>query len=382
MPYYCNYGGAGGFTSPTLGNLITGSPKVKVVIDKFSFVGNDSTQRVIFWQGGLTASLRELVFRKNGTTDYQLIVGGTVTSVMTNAEAATLYGSSAMTCDEWAVELDGTTVRMYKDGAVVKTVTGISRGTGRLADGVFRIGCAPQTDTPANLASQFFAGANSTYGDIQVYINDVLVRSYVTPSTGTTIPDSVGGNTASQTGTWPAGDGEWVFYSSGASNTVTVSATLPKITGSLTLNEINPSYVISVSGQLPKITGAVTLNEINPVFTVAVAGQLPKLTGSIALNQFANNRQAAVNGVLPKLTGAVTLNRIQPNNQAAVSGQLPRITASITLRVPDSYPAANPNDYTVSAYLSTDSTYTARLSESSTINAIISTETTYAARLN
>lgn len=176
--------------------------------------------------------------------------------------------------------------------------------------------------------------------------------------------------------------GQWVFYSSGASNTIAVSATLPKITGSLTLNEINPSYVISVNGQLPKLTGSVALNEINPVFTAAVAGQLPKLAGSIALNQFANNRQVVVNGVLPKLTGAVTLNRLQPNNQVAVSGQLPRITAAITLRVPDSYPAANPNDYTVAAYLSTDSTYTARLSESSTINAIISSETTYAARLN
>lgn len=200
--------------------------------------------------------------------------------------------------------------------------------------------------------------------------------------TGTVLPDTINSaNNGAQVGSgWSAAN--WVFYSSGASNTITVSATLPKITGSLTLNEINPSYVISVSGQLPKITGAVTLNEINPAFTVAVSGQLPKITGSIALNQFANNRQVTVNGILPKLTGAVTLNRIQPNNQAAVSGQLPRITASITLRVPDSYPDANPSDYTVSAYLSTNSTYTAKLSESSTINAIISTETTYAARLN
>lgn len=212
------------------------------------------------------------------------------------------------------------------------------------------------------------------------------VTRYYDPSStssGTVLPDTVNSaNNGNQVGTWPANDSEWVFYSSGASNTISVSATLPKITGSLTLNEINPSYVISVSGQLPKITGAVTLNEINPVFTVAVAGQLPKLTGSIALNQFANNRQVTVNGVLPKLTGAVTLNRIQPSNQVAVSGQLPRITASITLRVPDSYPAANPNDYTVSAYLSTDSTYTARLSESSTINAIISASSTFNARLN
>lgn len=70
------------------------------------------------------------------------------------------------------------------------------------------------------------------------------------------------------------------------------------------------------------------------------------------------------------------------SHTAAVSGQLPRITASITLRVPDSYPAANPNDYTVSAYVSTDSAYTARVSEISTINAIISASSTINARLN
>lgn len=266
---------------------------------------------------------------------------------------------------------DGSTFRILVNGSSVASVAASGAVGG--AGGLVWIG-ANTTETRA---------AIDLYG-YKITQNGTLIRNYdpSDTSTGTTLIDKVSGQDGTQAGTWPAGDGEWIFYSSGASNTVTVTATLPKITGSLTLNEINPSYVISVSGQLPKITGAVVLNEINPVFTVTVAGQLPKLTGSIALNQFANNRQVTVNGVLPKLTGAVTLNRIQPNNQASVSGQLPRITASITLRAPDSYPTAKPNDYTVSAYVSTDSIYTARLSESSTINAIISASSTFNARLN
>lgn len=270
------------------------------------------------------------------------------------------------------VKSSSTQWQAFLNGSSIGTAT--SSNT-LIINGLFRI---------SNTTADCFRG-----GVYYAAISDnggVFATRYYNPSStssGTVLPDTVNSaNNGNQVGTWPANDSEWVFYSSGASNTVTVSATLPKITGSLTLNEINPSYAISVSGQLPKLTGSVALNEINPVFTVAVAGQLPKLTGSIALNQFANNRQVTVNGILPKLTGAVTLNRIQPNNQASVSGQLPRITASITLRVPDSYPAANPNDYTVSAYLSTDSTYTARLSESSTINAIISASSTFNARLN
>lgn len=230
-----------------------------------------------------------------------------------------------------------------------------------------------------NNSSNTFCSMDLEYLEVTGVTNSQKWDANLSGGTGTTLPTTSGTNQATLIN-FPTDNSQWIFFSSG--QTVAVNGQLPKITGSLTLNEINPSYVVSVSGQLPKITGALTLNEINPVFTVAVAGQLPKLSGSISLNQFANNRQVAVIGVLPKLTGSVTLNRTQPNNQIAVSGQSPRITASVTLRVPGSYPTANPNDYTVTAYLSTGSAYTATLSETSTINAIISASSTINARLN
>lgn len=230
-----------------------------------------------------------------------------------------------------------------------------------------------------NNSSNSFCSMDLEYLEVTGVTNAQKWDANLSGGTGTTLPTTSGTNQATLIN-FPTDNSQWIFFSSG--QTVAVNGSLPKLTGALTLNEINPIYTISVSGQLPKVTGAISLNEVNPVFTVAVAGQLPKLTGSVALNQFANTRQVSVNGVLPKLTGAVTLNRMQPNNQAAVSGSLPRLSASIALRLPDSYPTANPNDYTVSSYLSTDSTCSARLGESSLINAIISSETTYTARLN
>ncbi len=373
MPYYCQFNGTGYLTAPTLGNLLTAN-KIRVVIKRLKVVGDG----FIFSQSGAGSTREFGVLYSGGSLNY-IYGSSTERAILTTAETSSNFGSGGyfdLTFDNTA----NTVVLRNDVGETIKSVS-LVKGGSRIDGVLFRLGARCGNDTTDT--SGGFIAANGTWiGDVAIYINDVLVRNYITPSTGTAIPDSVGGNDLTQRGTWPAGDGEWVFYSSGASNTITVSATLPKITGSLTLNEINPSYVISVNGQLPKLTGAVVLNEINPTFTVAVAGQLPKLTGSIALNQFANNRQVAVSGVLPKLTGAVTLNRLQPNNQVAVSGQLPRLTASITLNVPGSYPAANPNDYTVSAYVSAGSAYTATLSASSTINAMISTETTYAARLN
>jgi hypothetical protein len=216
MPYYCNFNGTGGFTSPTLGNLITGSPKIKVVIKKFSFLGTDT--RNVFWQGGLTASLREFIFRRNGSTNFEIYIGGTANTICTVAAATTAYGTASMTCDEWAFELDGTTARLYKDGAVVVTKTGVTRGTGRLNGSLFRLGCGPSNDTAGDTTSAGYNVANSTFGDVSVYINDVLVRELVIPSTSTSIPDSVSGNSASQTGTWPGDDSEWIFYDAGGTS--------------------------------------------------------------------------------------------------------------------------------------------------------------------
>lgn len=321
---------------------------------------------------GLGTSTAERL-QYNGTGFFFRLNGTNGNTITTATIASLVSGYSVSNANEYELRKI-----LFEDGSRTRYrlfVNGVDCG---ILMSIFGSGGDTFQFSRIGSASTAFMNGDLYYMDC--FIDGVKTRSYdpsATGGSGSTLVDTTGSQNGALNGTFT-----WVFYSSGASNAITVSATLPKITGSLTLNEINPSYVISVNGQLPKITGAVALNEINPVFTVAVAGQLPKLTSSIALNQFASNRQVTVNGLLPKLTGAVTLNRIQPNNQASVSGQLPRITASITLRVPESYPAANPNDYTVSAYLSADSTYTARLSEISTINAIISASSTFSARLN
>lgn len=207
MARLLRYNGTGGVTAPTLGNVITGSPKVKIVIKKFRFTAGNAP---VFWQGGSSFSLRELVFRRNGT-NWDVFCGNTSTSIATTAQLTTAFGNAELACEEFGFEIEGTTCRLYKDGVVVHTAT-IGRSGGRLNNSLFYIGCAPVNDTAGNTALSTPAPSGSEYGDISIYLNDVLHRKYVMPSSGTVIPETVASQTASQNGTWPSDDAEWVSY--------------------------------------------------------------------------------------------------------------------------------------------------------------------------
>lgn len=191
--YFCTLNGTSGFTAPTLGNLLTGSPKIKIISKKFSTPTNGTY--ALYSQCGVTSSSREFVFRTNANGNIELFIGGSSTYICTVAEAITAFGSSTLACEEFAFELNGTTARLFKDGVAVITKTGVVLGATRINNALFRIGNQGATDSPLDTTGTTFAANGTTIGDTQVYINDVLVRNYKMPDNGSLVTDTVNAGT-------------------------------------------------------------------------------------------------------------------------------------------------------------------------------------------
>ncbi len=258
MPYYCNYNGAGYLTAPTLGNLLTVN-KIRVVIKQLRVVGDG----FIFSQSGAGSAREFGVLYSGGSLNY-IYGSSTERAILTTAEASSNFGSGGyfdLTFDNTA----NTAVLRNDAGGTIKSVS-LVKGVSRLDGMLFRLGARCGNDTTDT--SGGFIVANGTWiGDVAIYINDVLVRNYITPSGGTTIPDSVGGNDMTQRGTWPAGDGEWVFYSSGSSTpaqqpAVTISAvTNTTATASWTYGGSDQTgYEYRINGGAATATTATSLN--------------------------------------------------------------------------------------------------------------------------
>lgn len=205
MPYYCNYNGTGYLTAPTLGNLLAAN-KIRVVISRLKVVGDG----FIFSQAGSGTSREFGLLYAGGFLSY-LYGSSTELGILNASETSSNFGTGAyfdLTLDNTA----NTAVLRNESGGIIKSVS-LVKGAGRIDGMLFRLGARGGTDS-VDTTGGFIAPNGTWIGDVKIYINDALVRDYVTPSTGTTIPDTVGGNTLAQRSTWPANDGEWIYYNS------------------------------------------------------------------------------------------------------------------------------------------------------------------------
>lgn len=322
MAYLLRYNGTGGVTAPTLGNLLTPS-KVKFVISPFRLTAGANA--IAFWQGGATASLRELVFRRNGT-NWEIYVGNASTIIGTTAAVTAAFGNAELACDEFAFELEGTTCRLYKDGAVVFTKTSISRSTGRLNNALLYIGCAPANDTVGNTALNAPAPNGSEYGDISVFIDDALVRDYVMPGTGSTIPDSVGGLTATQNGTWPADNSEWVFYDAGGAITASAAFNMPQMSIAAASTVTAPVYSGAISVTMPQMQVSVSGNVLSPGVGASVNFVMPQMMAEIDAATTAPTYTADVNVTMPQMSVSAAANVIVSGVSGSVAVSMPQFT--------------------------------------------------------
>ncbi len=172
--YFCTLNGTSYFTAPTLGNLLTGSPKIRINIKKFKQFG--SSVEPIFWQGGNSWGTREFALRNNSSLG-NIIIGGVATG-FTWSDLTNAFGDANLTCDEFGFEINGTNAIFYKNKVAVFTVPNLSKGTSRLDGALLFFGAQPANDNAGSTAAISIVPNGTQYGDIEILINDVLVRNY------------------------------------------------------------------------------------------------------------------------------------------------------------------------------------------------------------
>lgn len=390
MAYYCLFNGTGYLTAPTLGNLVAGSPKIRINIKKFKWFG--TATQPIFYQGGSSSANREFVLRNNSNVG-QIYVGGVVTGfTWSNLTAA--FGDANLTCDEFGFEINGSNANFYKDGALVFTVGSISRGTTRIDGALLFLGAQQADNTGGSTAGNTIAPNLTQYGDIQIFINDVLVRNYTMPSTGTTVPDSVGGNVLTQRGTWPANDSEWVFYSSGGAYTLTADGATFSYTGAAANTLFNRqlpsdgatySYSggaastlynrrLSADGAVYAYSGGAAATLYNRKLpadggTYSYSGAAATLTYTAAGIVYTLNADGAVFGY----TGSAA--QLLANRALTADGGSFTYSGGNAEFDFNGYPQADANAFVVSYRIAGDTVLTASISESTRFSAIISQST-------
>lgn len=208
MANYAIFGGAGWFTAPTLGNLLTAN-KLRIVSKKMRI----PTAGGFLFSQCAAGSNREFGILMNGGALNYVYGSTTERVILTSSELTAIFGAAPHSCDLFDVIFDTTdnTVKLYVNGTLQKTVI-LVKGASRLDGVLFRLGARSDNDTPSSTGGGFVTPSGSWIGDTDIYINDVLVRRYTMPSTGNTVPESVASNILTQRGTWPADDAEWGSY--------------------------------------------------------------------------------------------------------------------------------------------------------------------------
>lgn len=259
MAYYCLFNGTGYLLGSNVPLLDSGGTSLRINIKKFNFPVPAATA-MLFSQSSTNRGVYKFVVRMTTAGDLECFWGGNTVITITAAQILTAFGSSSLTCDEFGFEWTGATINLYKDGVSVFTKTGATRGTGGDSSFAFRVGAVSGSSASASISGSSLANNGATYGDFDLYVNGTLQRSWVMPSTGTTVPNSTSGGVLTQYGTWPSDNSEWVFYSSGSIPvTVTGGAAI-----TFTANTVGGGKLIKFGGSNASFTfntaggGAVT----------------------------------------------------------------------------------------------------------------------------
>jgi len=393
MPYTCQFGGAGYLTAPTLGNLISAN-KLRILSQR---VRMPSSGGFLYSQTGATAATREFGILFNAGELRYIYGSGTERLLFTTAELNAIAGTSApWQFDSVDFRFDATlsTVEIYINGTLRKTVA-LVKGTGRINGMLFRLGARSNNDT-TDTSGGFITPSGTQVGDTDIFIDDVLVRRYITPSAGTTIPDSVGGNDLTQRGTWPANNDEWIFYSSGATyqltalgGTFSYSGGQASLLRQFRLQALGATY--AYSGAPANLTYVPT----GTVYTLTALGGSFAYSGGSA-NVRANRKLIAQGGNYNYSGGQASLLRrfrlVANGGAYAYAGgsanltynQLPGVYRLTALGATYTYtggiaaltaigvtPTANPGAYVIQAYVGGTQTISAKIGGRQTINAMV-----------
>jgi hypothetical protein len=197
VKYLAEYSGACSWVAPTLGDLASTTSVVRVEVDNVTW-GNGG---YLFSMAGITSPTHR-VFGSYVSSNNTWTVSGLMSAGLGTLVSPNTYPTGFVN-ESFVYEYD------YSGTGEALTLS-LGDGTTYTANEAtkvpfpynypLRFGARGDTDG-ADGSPGFLLPDGSSHGDIRIYIDDVLTRHYVIPSSGTVIPDIVGGQDATLVGT-------------------------------------------------------------------------------------------------------------------------------------------------------------------------------------
>jgi hypothetical protein len=184
--------------APTLGNILSMST-LRITRDDFFWPSEGVG--TFFAQGGVTASTREFSLFVNGG-NIVLYVGGENNTLGT-WDSIVGTGTDIDGDLDFTLDIANATVTLIAGGTTLINAANILVGTERIYGFSYMGFARGDSNSASTNGGGFIAPSGARSGDEQIFIDSVLARSYVMPSSGTVIADSANGDDASVLGGTP-----------------------------------------------------------------------------------------------------------------------------------------------------------------------------------
>ena len=185
----------------------------------------------------------EFEARKNGTEFIIASTAFNTTSTLFFIRSGTDFELRSPSNSNWLVTT-GVTLTNFNVFKIRSTFDGTTRLQTLSINGTTIATRSPTTAAIGEMASFFGLNSNSNrHGDFKYFkftdfvtpANNRLYDANASGGSGTILPETIGGFNGNQSGTWPADNSEWVFYSSGSAYSDILSGvTFTSSVGSLT----------------------------------------------------------------------------------------------------------------------------------------------------
>ncbi len=208
----------------------------------------------------------EFEARKNGTEFIIASTAFNTTSTLLFIRSGTDFELRSPGNSNWLVTT-GVTLTNFNVFKIRSTFNGTTATQTLHINGSLVATRTPTTAAIGDIAAFFGLNSNSNrHGDFKYFkytdfvtpANNRLYDANASGGTGTVLPETIGGFNGNQSGTWPADNSEWVFYSSGASNQSTISYDIGAVNYAISSTVSAPSATSTISYDIGAVNFAST----------------------------------------------------------------------------------------------------------------------------
>ena len=265
---------------------------------EFDFVLKQTSNSVVCRVATLNNSTAQLAFA-GGLNAVQILTGGTNRNLTVPVADRTEYFRIQLT-------RSGTLLTVYYNGVIT--------GTNNFGSGAVSFNRLLET--------AFASDQSNTVQYIKLTKASGNHHWLNTTGTGTVWTDIVGGNNATQVGTWPAGDAEWIFYDDGGATESTISYDLGAFGFAVESTVTAPAVTASADYDIGALGFAVSANVTAPTATASAAYDLGAFGFSASATASVPIVQSAIDYSIGDFGFAVIADATSENNTASISYDL------------------------------------------------------------